>query len=108
MFDSQVSGHCDVISRTYTERVRHRVNVWVSSFLSSFMGSLCLVRNKIMYMYVRGESNAFLDTKNQLDALTQLAYYLDRYIKYICSWSSSVHHLEIKPTIFMRQILELT
>ena len=40
---------CDVISRTWTEQVSHGDGVWRSSFLSSFMGSLCRVRNKIMY-----------------------------------------------------------
>ena len=41
---------CDVISRTETERVRHGDDVLRSSFLSSFMDSLCRVRNKIMYV----------------------------------------------------------
>ena len=32
-----------------TEWVRHRVGMWGSAFLSSFMGSSCHVRNKIIY-----------------------------------------------------------
>ena len=39
---------CDVISRTKAEWVRHGDDVERSSFLSSFMDSLCRVRNKIM------------------------------------------------------------
>ena len=42
--------NCDVISRTKTERVRHGDDVQTSSFLSSFMDSLCHVRNKIMHV----------------------------------------------------------
>ena len=42
--------NCDVISRTNTERVRHGDDVWKSSYLSSFLDSLCRVRNKIMYV----------------------------------------------------------
>ena len=41
---------CDVISRTWIEQVSHGDGVWRSSFLSSFMGSLCRVGNKIMYV----------------------------------------------------------
>ena len=41
---------CDVIGRMKTERVRHRDDVKNSSFSSSFMDSLSLVRNKIMYV----------------------------------------------------------
>ena len=33
-----------IISRTKTERVRHEDNVWRSSFLSSFMDTLCHVK----------------------------------------------------------------
>ena len=54
---SQLSGHCDVIR---TRLWRHQQNVdwaseprdgvWGSSFLSSFMGSLCRVRNELMYV----------------------------------------------------------
>ena len=47
---SQLSGYCDVISRRKTEWVRHGDNVQRSSFLSSFMDSLCRLRNKIMYV----------------------------------------------------------
>ena len=54
---SQLSGHCDVIStrlwrlqQNVTEQVSHGTGVWRSSFLSSFVGSLCRVRNKIMYV----------------------------------------------------------
>ena len=47
---SQLSGRCDVISRTWTEQVSHGTGVWRSSFLSSFMGSLYRVRNKIIYV----------------------------------------------------------
>ena len=50
MIASQLSGHCSVISRTKTEWVRHGDDVWSSSCLSSFMDSLCRVRNKIMYV----------------------------------------------------------
>ena len=45
---------CDVISRTKTERVRHGDDVWRSSFVSSFMESLCHVSNK-KCMYSRDE-----------------------------------------------------
>ena len=41
---------CNVISRMNAERVRHRDDVLRSSFLSSFLDSLCRVRNKIMYV----------------------------------------------------------
>ena len=57
---SQLSGHCDVIStrlwrhqqnvQSQTEQVSHGTGVWRSLFLSSFMGSFCHVRNKIMYV----------------------------------------------------------
>ena len=41
---------CDVTNRTKTERVGHRDNVKRSSFSSSFMDSLCRVRNKIIHV----------------------------------------------------------
>ena len=54
----QLSGHCDVIS---TQLWRHQQNVdrprshgdgvWRSSFLSSFMGTFCRVRNQIMCIF---------------------------------------------------------
>ena len=47
---SQLPGHCDVISRTKIERVRYGDDVKRLSFLSSFMDSLCRVRNNIMYV----------------------------------------------------------
>ena len=40
----------EITSGTKTEWVRHGDNLWRSSFLSSFMDSLCRVRNKIMYV----------------------------------------------------------
>ena len=40
----------DVISRTKTEWVRHRDDVWRSVFLSSLLDSLCHVGNKMMYV----------------------------------------------------------
>ena len=44
--------------------------------------------------------------KNQLDALIQSTYILvDLWA--ICSWSISVNRVEIKPMVFMRQMLEL-
>ena len=43
-----------IISRTKTERVRHGYDMWRSSFLSSFMDSLCRVRKK-KCMYSRNE-----------------------------------------------------
>ena len=42
--------YCDVIRRTQTQRVRHGVDVWRSSFSSSFLSSLYRVRNKIIYV----------------------------------------------------------
>ena len=41
---------CDVISCTWSERVRQGDDVWRSLFLASFMDLLCHVRNKIMYV----------------------------------------------------------
>ena len=41
---------CDIVSTTKTKRVRHGDEVQRSSFLSSFMDSLCHVRNKLMYV----------------------------------------------------------
>ena len=38
------------VSRTETELARHGDDVWISSFLSSFIGALCRVRNEIMYL----------------------------------------------------------
>ena len=43
---------CDVINRTWSERVGHGDDVWRSSFIGSFMDSLCHVRNKIMYVHL--------------------------------------------------------
>ena len=51
---SQLSGYCDVINNRLwrhqqnIKRVRHGVDVWWSSFLSSFLWSICHVRNRIM------------------------------------------------------------
>ena len=42
--------HYDIISGMKTEQVRHGDDEQTSSFLSSFMDSLCHVRNKIMYV----------------------------------------------------------
>ena len=42
--------YCDVISRTKTERVRHGDDLSRSSFLSSFMDSLCRIRKNIMFV----------------------------------------------------------
>ena len=54
---SQLSGYCDVINKrlwhhqqNLNQRVRHWVELWRSSFLSSFLSLLCHVRNKIMYV----------------------------------------------------------
>ena len=41
---------CDVIGRMKTKRVRHGDDVYRLSFLSSFMDTLCHVRNKTMYV----------------------------------------------------------
>ena len=50
---------------------------------------------------------AFFRKKNQHDALIQFAYILvDLYGIY--SWSIPVNRMEIKPKVFMRQMLELT
>ena len=55
MIASQLSGHCDVISNWL--RRHHQNENWASetwgrrsSFLSSFMDSICHVRSKIMYV----------------------------------------------------------
>ena len=49
----------------------------------------------------------FFRHKNQHDALIQFAYILvDKYG--LCSWSIPVNRMEIKPMVFMQQILELT
>ena len=57
MFASQLSGHCDVIANRlwrHQQNIKRasetRDDVWRSSFLSSFMDSLCRVRNRIMYV----------------------------------------------------------
>ena len=53
---SQSTGHCDVISnqlwchKKNVNLVRHRLDLWKSSFLLSFTDSLCHVRNKIKYV----------------------------------------------------------
>ena len=57
VFASQLSGHCDIIANRLW---RHRQNIRRTSeplgwcvkilVLASFMGSLCRVRNKIMYV----------------------------------------------------------
>ena len=50
---------------------------------------------------------AFFGHKNQHDALIQFAYILvDKYG--LCSWSIPVNRMEIKPMVFMQQMLELT
>ena len=40
----------DVLIRMYTEQMRTRPNVWSASPWLSFIGSLCYVSNKIMYV----------------------------------------------------------
>ena len=56
VFASQLSGHCDVIANRLwhhqqnVKRARHGDDMRRSSFLESFMDSLCRVRNKIMYV----------------------------------------------------------
>ena len=50
---------------------------------------------------------AFLRHKNQLDALIQFACILAD-LWAICSWSITVNCMEIKPMVFMKQMLELT
>ena len=59
---SQLSGHCDVISNRYdvisrmwNKRARHGVDVWWSSFLSTFKNQLRRVRNTIMYVLYSSE-----------------------------------------------------
>ena len=42
---------CDVIRSTKTEQMRHGDDVLRSPFLSSFMNSLCRVRNKRIYVF---------------------------------------------------------
>ena len=43
--------NCDVISSMWTDPVEDGVRVWRKSFLSSFMYSLCRVKNKITYVF---------------------------------------------------------
>ena len=57
VFASQLSDHCDVIAnrlwrhQQIIKRASETLDdVWRSSFLVSFMDSLCRVRNKIMYV----------------------------------------------------------
>ena len=56
MIASQLPGYCDVISNRLwrhqqnVNRVRHGADVWRSSFLSSFIDSLCRARNKMMHV----------------------------------------------------------
>ena len=57
VFASQLSGHYDVIANRlwrHQQNVKRasetRDDVWRSSFLASFMDSLCRVRNKIIYV----------------------------------------------------------
>ena len=54
---SKLSGDCDVINNRLWRHQQNvnpaseaRVDVWRLSFLSSFLSSLCRVRNKIMYV----------------------------------------------------------
>ena len=49
----------------------------------------------------------FFRHKNQFDALIQSAYILVDVLP-ICSWAISVNRMEIKPTVFIQQMLELT
>ena len=63
-----------------------------------------------MYAYLQvyaSENNGrFVRHKNQLDALIQFTYMLvDAYG--ICIWRISINRIEIKPTVFMQQVLEL-
>ena len=60
VFASQLSGHCDVTANRlwrHQQNVKRasetRGDVWRSSFLTSFMDSLCRVRNKIIYALLR-------------------------------------------------------
>ena len=59
---------CDVISRTKTERVRHGDDEYRSSFLLSFLDSLCHVRNKIMHVILW----------QTVSALTRVLQYIPR------------------------------
>ena len=66
--------------------------------------SLCTLVGKCVHAKVMA---AFFRHKNQHDALIQFAYILvDLYS--ICSWSITVNCMEIKPMVFMQQMLELT
>ena len=49
----------------------------------------------------------FKTQKNQLDARIQFAFILVD-VSGICSRSVPVNRMEIKPTVFMQQVLELT
>ena len=66
--------------------------------------SLCTLIGKFVHAKVMA---AFFRHVNQHDALIQFAYILvDLYG--ICGWSITVKCMEIKPMVFMQQMLELT
>ena len=76
VFGSQLSGHCDVIANDQQniKRVSETWDdVWRSSFLASFMDSLCHVRNKMMYVLLW-----------QL-FMCSLEYYIDVYFPRCCA-----------------------
>ena len=65
--------------------------------------SLCTLIGKCVHAKVM----AVFRHKNQQDALIQFAYILvDLYG--ICSWLIPVNCMDIKPMVFMQQMLELT
>ena len=59
------------------------------------------------HVYACKRNGRFYTKKQQLDALIQFAnIFVD--VKGIYSWSISVNLMEIKPTVFMQQVLELS
>ena len=65
--------------------------------------SLCTLIGKCVHAKSNGR---FFRHKNQLDAPIQSAYVLVD-LEAICRWSIPVNRMEIKPMVFMQQILEL-
>ena len=64
---------------------------------------LCTIMGKSMHAKVM----AIFRHKNQLEALLQFTnIYVN--VSSICSWSNPVNRMEIKPKVFMQQVLELT
>ena len=80
------------------------IGLTVAKPLAEKCPSLCRLIGKCVHAKVMA---AFFRHKNQHDALIQFAYILV-YLYGVCSWSIPENCMEIKPMVFMQQMLELT